>query len=708
MRSRTAFSFPFLMKPIRYSALVFFIWIIAIPCISQARSGSTDKRRSVPFSPSAKSLLGDELHLQQGFNVKLWLGNNGTVGEGAFTGFDPPGRIGMEYPVGSGIEHLLGAGLWIGAIIDTARSGPPRKTKVVTTGYDYGILGPRHEMFGNQSPTDTFFTTNIFQTGVPNRRFFDDDGDSRVDEDELDGIDNDHDGLIDEDYGAVSEKDSSVSYIDYFTTPTVLGHIPLGLKVWQKSYAWGSKVKEPILPFDFYIVNNGTRVLDSVFVGFFSDVWVGPYSIGNSLQHKFCGYLPEVRTAFAHNAIDRPSTPYGVTVLGTPRPLDSLRYTFQWNNFADNPGTDVAHYDYMSSGQIKPDEPFDPGSDSQFLLSFGPFDAVRPGDTLKISVALLSGEALLEGFNTLKENATKALLLYGHGYTVPEIPPSPPLRIIPGNNSITLDWQWRPGDPKFDPLETWDDSNKFVSVLPDTHWRRRNPPAGKIVGGRIFEGFRIWRSESPNYNPRSFSLLKQVDVDDDLQFEYQTGLQFAYVDSHLVRGKRYWYAVTSFSIPGATVIQLPNAGGTPVLDTLVTEGGESGFQENASLVQLPFLPSTKVGDVKVVPNPYRTDQDYTLSGGGWEGLGRDWDENKRVIWFIHLPSKSTIRIFTMTGDLISTIYHDDALRATPEFPIGQEEWSLLSASGRAIASGVYVYVVESELGTQAGKFVIIR
>jgi hypothetical protein len=32
----------------------------------------------------------------------------------------------------------------------------------------------------------------------------------------------------------------------------------------------------------------------------------------------------------------------------------------------------------------------------------------------------------------------------------------------------------------------------------------------------------------------------------------------------------------------------------------------------------------------------------------------------------------------------------------------------LTASGRAVASGVYVYTVESDYGRQIGKFVIIR
>jgi hypothetical protein len=47
--------------------------------------------------------------------------------------------------------------------------------------------------------------------------------------------------------------------------------------------------------------------------------------------------------------------------------------------------------------------------------------------------------------------------------------------------------------------------------------------------------------------------------------------------------------------------------------------------------------------------------------------------------------------------------------APPEQPDkGEVSWNLLSASNRALASGVYVYAVESEYGRQVGKFVLIR
>ncbi|HTK81521.1 MAG TPA: hypothetical protein VL633_04460 [Bacteroidota bacterium] len=725
-----------------------------------------------------------DLQTLQGFNFRVWLGTNATVGERAFVDGIPPNRIGCEYPVNSNIEHLYGAGIWIGALVDTGTGSSTQRIAAVTTGYDWGAQGARNEMFGHQVVRDTFFHASILQPNGANRRGVDDDHDGKIDEDELDGYDNDGDwnpfvddvggdgvpdsleigcrggydplknpdpadddyaplvydschpdpntgGLlrkndkeqrtekngipdhgephVDEDYGAVSESDIYVGYKDLFQDPAVSGHIPLGLKVFQKSYAWRNYIKDPFIVLEYTITNIGTRTLDSVYIGFFVDPLVGPFLAPDLTQHKYVAYVPSVRTGYASNAFDKPSTPIGVTVLGTPGLLESLRYTFSWNRFEDNPGTDLEHYQRMSSGNIKPNQPLTSGLDTQFLFAFGPFESIHPGEILKISVALVTGDGIEVGESPLLANAGKALALFNSGYQLPVVPPSPPLRAERGDHRVRLNWQWHEGDPLFDPLETWDDSDKLVETLPMDNWRRRNPPEGKTRGGRVFEGFKLWRSETPDFTPGSFSLLKQFDIADELHFEFDTGLSYDFVDSNLIVGKTYWYSVTSFTIPRITYVSIPDTtGGPPRIDTVRTPYAESDAGGNAKKIQLPFIPSERLGEVKVVPNPYRSDLDYTFEQGGWEGLGRLWTENERVIWFTHLPARAVVRIFSLSGDIVATIRHDDLSRSASNRPEGQEEWHLLSDGGRAIASGVYVFTVESELGTQIGKFVVIR
>jgi hypothetical protein len=183
-----------------------------------------------------------------------------------------------------------------------------------------------------------------------------------------------------------------------------------------------------------------------------------------------------------------------------------------------------------------------------------------------------------------------------------------------------------------------------------------------------------------------------------------------------VRGKRYWYAVTSFGLPDITVVQVPEEGGGVRYDTLYSENSESSIRANRIRVDVPFSPSEELGKVLVVPNPYRVDEEYTYESGGWEGLAKYWTENDRLVKFIHLPKGEwTLRIFTLAGDLITTIENklDGYTQGNKYLGEYQEDrgeitWDLISESNRALASGVYIFAINSKYGDQYGKFVLIR
>ena len=63
---------------------------------------------------------------------------------------------------------------------------------------------------------------------------------------------------------------------------------------------------------------------------------------------------------------------------------------------------------------IKPCQSPAAPTDTRFLYSFGPFGRLKPGDTLKISVALVSGMTLSDMFN----NAQRAHDLYNNNYVL--------------------------------------------------------------------------------------------------------------------------------------------------------------------------------------------------------------------------------------------------------------------------------------------------
>jgi hypothetical protein len=573
---------------------------------------------------------------------------------------------------------------------------------------------------------DLIFTCSRNDILEPNRRGYDDDADGRIDEDDLDGFDNDGDWLInrddlnhngkpdhgepnvDEDYGAVSDVDVYLTYRDSFDAPRMPLHSPLSLKIRQKSYAWKDDVKEPILFLEYYFINDWLRTLDSVYLGFYAGI--KPEDSLSLPKANVTRYLEDVRTASAVNVFNASVGAIGVTLLGSSAPWQSLKITykryFRGRRPSQFPFEDEARYSDLSLGTI--DSNSAPDDYTPILLGVGPFPTMHPGDTLKLAIALVAGDRLQDYPNNIHDNAARALDIYRRNYLPPAVPPSPPLRLSAQDQGVRLDFDWRPGDPHFNPLETWDDSNKLVGVLPDTHWRRRNPPSGHTSGGRVFEAFRIYRSDYPLFEENQFSLIHQFDIDDDLGLEGQTGLSLSFIDSTIRRGKQYWYTVTALSVPDQIYLSYTTVTGGQAIDTVLTTATESKMFENVQRYGAPFSPSAKLGEVKVVPNPYRTDRNYIYEQGGWEGLGRLWNENRRVVWFIHLPPKCTIRIFSLAGEVIKTIAHDDDNRQSRNVAVGQEEFELLSESNRALASGIYIYLVESGFGTQIGKFVVIR
>jgi hypothetical protein len=75
----------------------------------------------------------------------------------------------------------------------------------------------------------------------------------------------------------------------------------------------------------------------------------------------------------------------------------------------------------------------------------------------------------------------------------------------------------------------------------------------------------------------------------------------------------------------------------------------------------------------------------------------------RSLHFTHLPSQCTIRIFTVTGELVDVIEHDSPMND------GAAEWDMLTKDNLSIAYGVYVYHVEAPgVGEKVGKFAVIK
>ena len=94
-------------------------------------------------------------------------------------------------------------------------------------------------------------------------------------------------------------------------------------------------------------------------------------------------------------------------------------------------------------------------------------------------------------------------------------------------------------------------------------------------------------------------------------------------------------------------------------------------------------------DVYVVPNPYR-------AGSSFNSVYND-----ETIYFRGLPDQCDISIYTVTGKLVDKFSHNNS-------STGQYAWHLENSSGEKIAPGLYIYHVESDGNSFAGKFSVVR
>jgi len=175
--------------------------------------------------------------------------------------------------------------------------------------------------------------------------------------------------------------------------------------------------------------------------------------------------------------------------------------------------------------------------------------------------------------------------------------------------------------------------------------------------------------------------------------------RYKFEDPNVLNGFIYFYSVTSVDSTGSRDVN----GGRGTLTE--QEGRRSATEQDGVSPQAATAAAS--GAIYVVPNPYRGGAQWDLSPSASDPTGTHID-------FFNMPSGSwTLRIFTISGDLVNTIKDTDIqTNGKPQKENeadGQASWNLISRNGQDVASGIYLFSVESASGgTSRGKFVIIR
>ena len=246
---------------------------------------------------------------------------------------------------------------------------------------------------------------------------------------------------------------------------------------------------------------------------------------------------------------------------------------------------------------------------------------------------------------------------------------------------LTLDELTALYGPDFDPLDYPDPVSCYTTASGQQYYFR---PHGGNRGNAYEEHGDI------QTNP-----IQYVRTDSSWSELLQTYLcygRYQCTVENLLPSQSYYFAVTAFDHG------FPEGGLSPL---------ESSLQTNMQLAYASYTPDyvhEKQLQVMVYPNPYRIDGGYREKG--YEDPNREgFKERTRRIHFVNLPERATIKIFSLDGDLIREIHHpDDRFSDTPS----HTAWDLITRNTQAVVSGIYLYSVESDQGTQIGKIVIIK
>lgn len=624
--------------------------------------------------------------------MALTLTNLGYFGN-AFSNRNQPS---CEYPRSSHVEHVYRGGLWVGA---RTADGVAH----VSTG--------AQDANGLQEGDDIREFTNYFNAEDP--------ADPKNFVREWSNSQN----STDFDVRALATRHFEMHMHDYMDSPSG-NHTPLGVEARLRALAWGVPYADDFVIIDYSLINISGVELTDVYLGLWVDTSVGntdfktPYDPQAAVRWDFWDDLngawgpvgqvdeaftvssdPALWMAYEHDADGDEGLAeswIGYRLLGTseePTPEAGVRpVSFNMWRFRgvperddeyevpDAPGTmQPGKYQIMANGNFDVGETQEADYSAQSnwvsMMSTGPFRSWAPDDTLTITFAIVAAPDSLG----LLSNSKVAQVAYDAGFTIPTGPPSPRLEMGTDNNSVIL--SWAPGDSL---------GNDGVPLPVDAAARSPEHHISTITGREDFQGYRIYRFQGSTISRDPFSastLVAQFDRIDGVGFD--TGLpplgedgRRRFVDTGLLDGFPYWYAVTSFSAPDLE-------DGLPEF--------ESGFNENAELIYPGPAAATGSGGVSVYPNPYRAASMFdSRTNAGVDEVGRK-------LWFTGLPARCRIQVFTISGDLVKTIEHDDPNS-------GQASWDLISDPVRAIATGLYVYVVTDHASgeVQRGKLVIIK
>lgn len=660
-------------------------------------------------------------------NIGISFSNVGTVGRPQVIN-NSQGLPSMEYPKGSGINHLFEGGIWIGAKVN----GQIR----VSTSADDASSGYRAGIDGFEFTPSSLLRE---RSSLANNENY-----SNV---------------------AVSHQDFLMSFTDRnviipgTTTPIANHQTPLFADIDLETYAWNFAFADYFVLMNYKITNNSNETWDSVWIGQWNDLVIRNLNVTQDGGAAFfnkggAGFIDSNQTLYVYQVngddIDYTQSYGAVRILGVDwrgefiHPLNSANlvskgypapsvnpnfwiFGFSTVNDFIAPIDDAAKYERLKTGMNVNNPTINNqlrvGSNLIQLISIGPIPEVKPGESISFHIAYLAAKQVNGPDDTPEarenlyrntgwawrtflgedENANGVLDdgedINENGslnrYFLPEPPETPRVKIIPSSNKVEIYWTAN-SVASVDPISKKQDFEgfKLYRTNPGDDLKLNLLNSAKLVAQWDSAGNAI------GYN-NGFEAIK---LDNPVYFDGDTNAYvFKYEMTGLLNGWQYLFVLTAFD-KGDTELGL--------------ESLESSFTENDFRVYTGTTPnaidsknqSTQIG---VYPNPYKTT-------AAWDGN----TSRTRKIYFYNLPSRCVINIYTISGDLVATLNHNSATykgenirwfenfsaQENVVFSGGEHAWDLLSDTKSDIQPGTYLVSVK-DLKTnqvQTTKFVILK
>ena len=632
------------------------------------------------------------------------------------------------------IEHFSYCGLWVGGIVNGQRRV---STAIVDGVFDAGDEG--FELFANSPITIQSSISSTTQDSMA--KYY-------------------------SPY-AISHQDMITDFKDYGDSSGdnlgIQGHSPIGLDIHLESYAWNYSYADAFVILNYTFKNASNDTIKDLYAGIWADPSIANFNYtdkytpggGFSWYDNLNGFdeteddaefKRDIAYQYDTDGDDGWAESYlGMSALGSNVPYNYLNTNyFQWvwtnSNNSDYPAysmplTDEERYDKMSSSVSKgtgPDytsEGYPAAENSwMFLLSAGPTGSepnadttswtLAPGDSCSIAFTVvcalwtpgIGGNSNAQRGN-LHVNYDWAQKAYdgedknrnnqldegedgnSNGvidrYILPAPPPSPNMEVIVESGKVTIYWQ--------------DGAESFLDPISQE---------------ADFEGYRIYGArKTANDDLGEFSLLLETDLKNNIG--YNTGFstiqikdQFGEADSVLINDTYYnykfenanikdgwlnYYAVTAYD-QGDPDANLESLESSIYSNRVYVFPGKAAAKEN-----------NWVGEPTVYPNPFK-------GQALWDGYG----SRSKMLWFRNLPNEAEIRIFSLAGDLVDIIQHEESYNGAdianidaqknPLMAGGEHAWDLITMHDQATASGLYLFTVEDKNSGQIkeGKFLIIK